>query len=273
MTLAHIEYARHIPIDLRLRGLALAHSYPSVCDNAPSNGTRRVFPELAWDYLYVQLQPAHAATAIIVDVDRKQAKAEILGRVADCSIPLPSWITVNPMSDHCQAGWILANPVHTHKKSRPEPIAYLRNIQLGYVQLLDADRAFNQYGILRNPVHPAMLTTWGSRFGGYTLHELHTDAVNEAMREAVKLTGTKSRYNPLRRRRKGRPVTDAQREFNRIAGLKSGRARRARTEDRDKEVRLMKELGFSLREIAEVHGITHQAVAYIVRRSAKEPPA
>ena len=56
-------------------------------------------------------------------------------------------------------------------------------------------------------------------------------------------------------------------EYGRRRGIKSGKARRAKVQERDETIRYMAHHGMSQREIAKHFGLSQNAVGNVLRRS------
>ena len=164
------EFARHIPDELRTRGLYLAHRRPLVGVPAVPGEDKpiksfRIGPEKAWQFHRLEINPAHCWCVMVFDCD--------VGPRADAVLPSPTWRVVNGENGHEQWAYILQMPVHRSKSSGKHPQDYASAVYAGMVELLRADVGYN--GVLaRNPCKPGPRcdTEWNSSPWGWTLGEL-----------------------------------------------------------------------------------------------------
>ena len=159
-------YAAHIPAELRQRGLKVAHRAPLVGIKLEGRDMRsfRVEPSRAWDFHYIEINPAHSWAVLTFDCDRGDV---------DRPVPMPHWEVVNEENGHIHAGYVLRNPVHRYRGARSKPREYATAIEAGLIRLLDADAGYT--GVLtRNPGNPgpSAYTIWYARTEPYDLFEL-----------------------------------------------------------------------------------------------------
>ena len=165
------EFARHIPDELRTRGLYLAHRRPLVGVPAVPGEDKpiksfRIGPEKAWQFHRLEINPAHSWAAMIFDCDEPEDPNR-------GPTPFPAWEVINRDNGHRQLGYILDTPVHRAKSSRQHPQDYAAAVYAGLVALLGADPAYQ--GVLaRNPCKPGphCETLWYRSRAPYELAEL-----------------------------------------------------------------------------------------------------
>ncbi|MGV2897538.1 replication initiation protein [Achromobacter sp. AGC78] len=97
---------------------------------------------------YIQLNPPAHVYWLQFDID----KGEASHTWADCNLPPPTYVAVNPSNGHAHYGYALASPVCKTDAGRQKPLAYLAAIEYAYNRKLEADRAFRG-PLAKNPLH------------------------------------------------------------------------------------------------------------------------
>lgn len=122
----------------------------------------------ALEYRWFNTNVRKIKNLLTVDVDVEQSEWYIKALVEeDGVLPEPSFITINPSSEHAQVGWFIEGFVKTEKS-----INWFDNINKRLTLLAGGDAAYGGY-TMRNPTHPYQQTLWGTDHL-YTLNELNT---------------------------------------------------------------------------------------------------
>lgn len=122
----------------------------------------------ALDYRWFNTNVTKMKNLLTVDIDMEQSEWYIKGLVEEEGIlPEPSFITVNPASEHAQVGWFIEGFVKSDKS-----VEWFTNINKGLTALAGGDAAYGGY-TMRNPTHPYQNTIWGTDHL-YSLQELNT---------------------------------------------------------------------------------------------------
>lgn len=159
-----IEYAPD-PVRARIRE---AHSYPLVA--SAKGHSFRVPASTAWGYPFIELRSATAYTALIVDLDGRDASLAYQEHWRD--IPEPGWHVLNLESGNSHLVWGFERPVLRGDGARAKPLNLCRRLNAYYTQLLKGDPGF--VGVLsRNPTAGRFhVTTWSQEARPHSLREL-----------------------------------------------------------------------------------------------------
>lgn len=121
----------------------------------------------ALNYRWFNTNTKKLKNLMTVDIDKDQSVWYIKGLVEEQGVlPEPSFITINPASEHAQVGWFIEGYVGTTKS-----INWFNNINRGLTRISGGDYAYGGY-TMRNPTHPYQQTVWGTDHL-YTLKELN----------------------------------------------------------------------------------------------------
>lgn len=318
-----------LPIDfaprvVRDHGYNTAHPYPLVSHGKDEDGfaaSFRVSPAEAWQYPSLELRAGSSWPAIILDIDRRDARHDLIERVDLLEdVPRPNWHVERAESGGLHVVWCLASPVYRGAKAREKPLKLLARVSEWLAQTLQADRGYrgvlthNPYG--RAKGRKGLTTRWGSR-SAYELQDLalyipkgwrlpqvpltaegrncglfralmsfagHTSSMRADLYAQAKalsphyvdgqglelpdaeIRGIARSVERYRARwiAQGRYGGDPKKQAAR--GRRSGEARRKRTAERDEEIIRLKTAGLREAQIADLVGLTQQAVNYIARR-------
>lgn len=159
-----LDYA---PDPVRAR-LAETHSWPLVA--AAKGHSYRVPARKAWDYPFIELRSSTAYTALIVDLDGRDATLAYEEHWRD--IPEPGWHVLNLETGNSHLVWGFQRPVLRGDGARARPLNLCRRINAYYTHLLKGDPGF--VGVLtRNPVAGQFhVTTWSEEPRTYPQLEL-----------------------------------------------------------------------------------------------------
>jgi hypothetical protein len=121
---------------------------------------------------HVQVNSPYLLRSLVFDVDQDDAARAVQSLAYDAeTIPEPSWITVNPHTEHAHVGYLIAEPITRSNAARRRPVEYAADIQRTLTARMGADRAYANV-VTRNPLHRGHVTTWGPS-KPYSLGELH----------------------------------------------------------------------------------------------------
>ena len=121
---------------------------------------------------HVQVNSPYLLRSLVFDVDQDDAARAVQSLAYDDeTIPAPSWITVNPHTEHAHVGYLIAEPITTSNAARRAPVEYAADIQRTLTARMGADRAYANV-VTRNPLHRGHVTAWGPS-EPYTLGDLH----------------------------------------------------------------------------------------------------
>ena len=163
------------------QGIKAVHQRP-FCAGEDSHIVGRFDAPYAYaNFPKLELNPAHAYAAIILDCDSTEGLDDAPGKPwwGGTPTPAPSWMVVNtrPRSTTRRAGGIhcvyaLEVPVGHTDAAHTLPLAYLAHVADRLSYHLGADPSYTGV-ITRNPINPGpgVYTHW-SRMLPYTLHEL-----------------------------------------------------------------------------------------------------
>lgn len=123
--------------------------------------------------VYVETGFRTMVDRLVFDVDVPDVSRHILSARFDnpeFTVPEPSLLTINKLSTHGQATFLLKTPVLMTDAARPKPIGLLAKVERGLTEALGADPAYTGM-IHRNPLHPAHDAIYGPA-EGYELKDL-----------------------------------------------------------------------------------------------------
>lgn len=107
---------------------------------------------------------------IMLDIDLDQSEWHIKSLVEEeGKIPEPSFVTINPASEHAQVGYFIDGFVTSEKA-----VDFFKHINKGLSILAGGDAAYGAH-TMRNPLHEYQRTVWGTDHL-YTLNELNAFA-------------------------------------------------------------------------------------------------
>ena len=92
---------------------------------------------------------------IVADIDHSDGEL----RALSCPVT-PSWVVVNPVSGHAQAGWVI-EPVSHGEQSRARPQQYLAAVASAITNTVGGDPSFAR-ARCRNPFFIGASTWWGN---------------------------------------------------------------------------------------------------------------
>ena len=170
-----MEPTNYIPQAVSEQGIQAVHQRP-LCANEDSHIVGRFDSEYAWaNFPKLELQPAHAYAAIVLDVDHPTESGWPGGKPF---IP-PSWMVLNTRARTAtrrpgglHVVYALEVPIARHDAARALPLSFLAHVADRLAYHLGADPGYTGL-ITRNPINPGpdCYTHW-SRMLPYSLSEL-----------------------------------------------------------------------------------------------------
>lgn len=130
--------------------------YPFATDSW-DNGLYRMKREKAIGKRFIETCPKTMRNLIVLDVDIEQAEWHIKGIVEEEGLlPEPSFITINPVSEHAQVGYFIDGFSRSPKSQH-----FFTDISKGLQTIMSGDAAYGGR-TMRNPLHPFQHTIWGT---------------------------------------------------------------------------------------------------------------
>lgn len=144
-------------------------------------GMYRMKREKAIQKRFIETCPKTMRNLIVLDVDIDQAEWHIKGIVEEEELlPPPSFITINPVSEHAQVGYFIEGFSHT-----PKAQLFFNDVSKGLQSVMLADAAYGGR-TMRNPLHSYQKTIWGVDTL-YTLNELKEYTKNVNMNNVINI--------------------------------------------------------------------------------------
>ena len=170
-----IDYA---PAIVRSHGYTVANSRPLVGNGKDINGVFRphgyVAASEAWGFPSIELRTRDTFPAIILDLDRRGAAADVHRLSADEGlVPAPNWM-VERAGGGAHAVWCLRSAVHWGERARQKPLRLLARVSEWMGSELACDPSYT--GVLtHNPTYQGQLANfipWWGPTNAYELREL-----------------------------------------------------------------------------------------------------
>lgn len=137
-----------------------------VATNNFENGLKTKRRDTALKMRWVQTHTEHAPNLLVLDFDDENAEWTLKGLVEEEGvIPQPNFQTLNPASNHIQAGYFIEGFAGKAKTNK-----FFKDIHKKLKIVSNTDYAYGNY-TMRNPLHPYQVTTWGTDHL-YSLSEL-----------------------------------------------------------------------------------------------------
>lgn len=164
-----------IPKPLYERGYRCQHVRPFAANHKTDEGElfpKRMAPEQAWRKPYVEINPEHLWSVIVLDCDDADRHDWFWLKHPD--YPRPSYHVINNQNEHRQSGWVLKTPVHRYRGSSIKAQNHMAQVVSRMTDAFGADKSYA--GLLsRNPVyeHHTLNTGWCEpTIKGYSLKQL-----------------------------------------------------------------------------------------------------
>ena len=104
---------------------------------------------------FIQANVKTQKNLIVIDLDVEDAEMHLKSLIWDDEVlPEPAYITTNPATSHCQAGWFIDGMAGTARQ-----LFVFKQIQDGFAQLAGGDPHFTGL-MMRNPLSEYQITEW-----------------------------------------------------------------------------------------------------------------
>lgn len=145
-------------------------TFPFATDDF-KNGMRRMKRENAMTKRFIETTPKKLRNLITLDIDLPESEWHLKSLIHDDGlIPEPSFITINPASEHAQVGYFVNGSIQS-----PKAVDFFNDISTGLQIIASGDACYGGR-TMRNPLHDYQRTLWGTD-KLYSLKELNEYAV------------------------------------------------------------------------------------------------